>query len=486
MDDIQTIDDTLRMSPEALSRAPLPGEKYETEQQLARGGMGAIYQAKDLSIRRTVAIKVLLDQDAGEESRARFVEEAQITGQLAHPNIVPVYELETGEDGKLYYAMKLIQGETLKAILKGIRKGKASYLERYPLQRLLTIFLQACNAVAYAHSKGIVHRDLKPDNIMVGDFGEVLVVDWGLVKVLGTEEASPSGDLRSGDSIESVRDSQTMQGGILGTPSYMAPEQAVDSSSVTALADVYAMSAVLYSILTLKPPVKADNVRTILLDVIAGKIDDAGSQENVPAGLAAVAMKGLSRDPDDRYASIPDLQADVERWQAGFATVAESAGAWRQLRLFIVRHRALVAVSFLAVVGIILALSVGLLAAVKERREAEAARQAAVASEAAVREAQTAQRRSQLAASQASAESAMRALDQGRAAEARIRADAAVSILPDGPWGAYALGRVAEERGNPEAAQAHFRQARPTIPIFRKPGWRWGDCARPPTPYRRV
>ena len=402
MDDFEeTIDDATL--PPAVSQLPTLAinERYTRGDEVARGGMGAVYRAKDLNVRRTVAMKVLLDPESSDEIRARFIDEAQITGQLEHPNIVPVHELATDRDGNLYYAMKLIKGHTLKDILASIQKGDSEYLERYPLGRLLTIFLQACNAVAYAHSKGVVHRDLKPENIMVGDFGEVLVVDWGLVKILDRDEFLAPVEVGNlpdwvEEDIDSVRKSsvemRTMQGGCLGTPAYMAPEQAIDASTVTELADVYAMSAVLYSILTLSKPVSGGTVRAILVKVVSGEIPDATSAvdlphlpQGVPEGLAAVAMKGLAREPADRYASISELQQEVERWQSGFATLAESAGAGRQLQLFVGRHRALVLLSAVAMVTVIIALSIGLGVAIKERQEAEAARVVAVESETAIR-----------------------------------------------------------------------------------------------------
>ncbi|MCU0728312.1 MAG: serine/threonine protein kinase, partial [Planctomycetes bacterium] len=169
--------------------------------EIARGGMGAIVKILDNDIRRPVAMKVILGAD--DPSRLdRFVEEAQVTGQLEHPNIVPVHELGVDAQGRVFFTMKLVKGESLQAILdriadefeEGMTAGPAR--DRYPLSRLLAVFLKVCDAVAFAHSKGVIHRDLKPDNVMVGRFGEVLVMDWGLAKVTGSPDRPdrPSGE----------------------------------------------------------------------------------------------------------------------------------------------------------------------------------------------------------------------------------------------------------------------------------------------------
>ncbi len=155
------------------------GRKYDIGKLVAQGGMGAILSAKDLNIRRTVAMKVLLEPDkAAEDQILRFIEEAQITGQMEHPSIVPVHELGVDARGNVFYTMKLVKGDTLDGILDGIREGKAEFISKYRLPHLIGIFIKVCEAMAFAHSKNVVHRDLKPENIMVGEFGEVLVMDW--------------------------------------------------------------------------------------------------------------------------------------------------------------------------------------------------------------------------------------------------------------------------------------------------------------------
>ncbi|MEO6788549.1 MAG: FHA domain-containing serine/threonine-protein kinase [Chthoniobacteraceae bacterium] len=178
----------------AMVKRVLPEEflrekKYDIGKVVAQGGMGAILNAKDVTIERTVAMKVMLDANDA-DGLARFLNEAKVTGQLEHPSIVPVYELSVDENGQPYYTMKFVQGITLKKVLELMASGTEATLRKYPLPGLLTIFQKVCDALAFAHSKGIIHRDLKPENLMLGDYGEVLVMDWGLAKRVGSGEGA--------------------------------------------------------------------------------------------------------------------------------------------------------------------------------------------------------------------------------------------------------------------------------------------------------
>ncbi len=157
-----------------------PTSAYRPGREIARGGMGAVLDARDQKLGRSVAMKVMLRRNASEEEQQRFLQEARVLGQLAHPNIVPVHDVGTDEQGRLFYTMKLVVGVTLHEVIGKLKAGDKDTLAKYPLNALLTIFQKVCDAVAFAHSRGIIHRDLKPQNIMVGEFGEVLVMDWGL------------------------------------------------------------------------------------------------------------------------------------------------------------------------------------------------------------------------------------------------------------------------------------------------------------------
>jgi serine/threonine protein kinase len=342
----------------------LTAKRYAIGQQVARGGMGAILDAQQSAMKRHVAMKVMLEgSDAGDI--ARFVDEAQITGQLEHPNIVPVHELGVDENDQLFYTMKFVRGTTLKKVLDLLVQRDEASVKKYPLAALLTIFQKACDAIAFAHSKGVIHRDLKPENLMLGDFGEVLVMDWGLAKVFGghravgaslpgTDGAVPSSIQRS--IIASARGSapefgQTMAGTILGTPAYMAPEQARgEVETMDQRADLYSLGAILFEILHLRPPLTGDDPMAIVERAERGEIEWAlpdsalrNPHSALPPSLLAVCRKALARDPAHRYRRVADLQADIGAYQNGFATSAENAGMWKQTTLLVKRHKGIFA-----------------------------------------------------------------------------------------------------------------------------------------------
>ncbi|MFT5468610.1 MAG: serine/threonine protein kinase [Verrucomicrobiales bacterium] len=336
------------------------------EGEVARGGMGAIHLAEDPALRRRVAVKTMLSPDATSDELVRFVEEAQITGQHDHPGIVPVYELGVNEAGDPFYSMKFVHGRDLYAILGQIRKGDPLVIEEFPLHRLLMVFDRVCDAVAFAHAHGVIHRDLKPGNIRIGEFGEVLVMDWGLAKLLGhPEDEAVERDLTR--HVSSVRDGEesaefaTLAGSIMGSPQYMAPEQAAgENAKLDARSDIYALGAILYEILALRSPIQMEadeDIYAVLARSSAGQIEPPVSTKarRVPEALAKVAMKALALDRDDRYESVGALQREITAWLGGFATDAENAGLLRQLRLFVRRHKvastAAAMIALLLVVG---------------------------------------------------------------------------------------------------------------------------------------
>jgi serine/threonine protein kinase/WD40 repeat protein len=426
-----TVGDSGKESDKSVER------NYATMRELARGGMGKVFEARDQKLGRTVAMKVMLKANATEDERARFYQEARILGQLDHPNIVPIHDLGTDQRERPFYTMKLVQGATLHEILRKLRKGDEGALAMYPLSALLTIFQKVCDAVAFAHSRGIIHRDLKPQNIMVGEFGEALVMDWGLSKILSeppgaerapnrtTDNASPADSasteatalhdasnppapdtipasmdtppvemsVRSASSSEpksaaleknetvSSEPQLTMDGTILGTPHFMSPEQAEGRvSEIDERTDIFSLGAILYAILTLRPPVGGETVEEILSNVRRGTIitpskvdspvepvscapkapDKSNGPESfyplrhcpngrVPHALSAVTMKALSQSAAHRYASVSDLTTDIAAYQGGFATGAEEASALTLLRLFIERHKTLAVAATLVI-----------------------------------------------------------------------------------------------------------------------------------------
>ena len=261
------------------------GDKYKLGPVVAEGGMGIVREALDLSCRRIVAIKALpQNREIPKEDVARFIEEAQITSRLEHPNIPPIHELGFDVDKNAFYTMKYVRGVTLTEILLGIRKAKGTYAEQFPLSRLLNIFQKVCDAVAYSHSKGIAHCDLKPDNIMVCDFGEVMVMDWGLAcrigsplpveKIRKAQEEEEKEEKETSEPAPGKVDSsaRTTTGRILGTPGFIAPERIRGGILVDARSDIYSLGSTLYSILTLRPPISGDNISDLIRRILLGVI----------------------------------------------------------------------------------------------------------------------------------------------------------------------------------------------------------------------
>ncbi len=338
-----------------MSGQPASSSHYETGPLVNRGGMGAILEARQTSIQRTVAMKVILGP-ASEGAMARFVQEARITGQLEHPNIVPVHEIGVDEQQRLFYTMKFVKGITLHEALAGVRKRDPEALRRFTLAELLNIFQKICDAVAFAHSKGVIHRDLKPANVMIGDFGEALVVDWGLAKKLADITPESAGDPSP---PSPVRPLETLRGSVLGTPGFMSPEQARgDGERVDERSDIYALGAILHTLLYLSPPVVGKDATEALGNVQTPRSDsDTGdlphlSGGRLPESLQAVARKATGLKPENRYRTVADLQADVAAYQRGFATRAENATLWKQITLAVRRHRREAALSAFALAAV--------------------------------------------------------------------------------------------------------------------------------------
>jgi serine/threonine protein kinase len=335
-------------------------ERYSVLSEIARGGMGAILEVQDADLDRRVAMKVLLRDTRktgtgsgsgnGSDSKVstgpveRFIAEAQLTGSLEHPNIVPVHELGLDAQGRVYFTMKRVRGKSLRAVLDKLRQGHEGTLADFTQARLLNTLLKVCDAIEFAHSKGIVHRDLKPENIMVGEFGEVLVMDWGLAKQIG---AADIGGFSLGVSLgASDEDStQTREGTVSGTPAYMSPEQARGNiSQIDARTDVFCLGAMLYEMLCLVPPFISSSMTSALeqarthslmqprakLDsVLADKdLKRAFSQQGLerarrhPRELVAVAMKAMNERRERRYQSVRDFKRDIENFQGALPVSA--------------------------------------------------------------------------------------------------------------------------------------------------------------------
>lgn len=358
-----------RILPEEFLR----GRKYEIGGTLGQGGMGAVLSAREATTHRTVAMKVML-ANISETDVIRFIAEAQITSQLEHPNIVPVHELGVDEHDQVFYTMKHVQGVNLRTVLEKLRARDPETCAAYPLRRLLVVLLRVCDAMAFAHSRGVLHRDLKPENVMIGDFGEVLVMDWGLAKVLGTP-AEPIGDAAPAEptaplstSVSSARGlptaSLTVVGSLVGTPHYMSPEQArCEVETLDERSDVWSLGAILRYILSLTVPVPGDRSDEIAANVRAGILTPIPPQAHhcpggrVPESLIAVANKAQALPREDRYQSASEFRSEIDAYLGGFATNAERATALRQLWLLMLRHRAvtgvLVALFVLSIVFVV-------------------------------------------------------------------------------------------------------------------------------------
>jgi formylglycine-generating enzyme required for sulfatase activity len=288
--------------------------------EIARGGMGAVYRATDTAFEREVAVKVLLDRFAPTSGTARrFHDEARITGQLQHPNIPAVHDLGTLPDGRPFLAMKLIKGETLDDLLKARENPGADR------GRFVAAFEQVCQALAYAHAHNVIHRDLKPANVMVGSFGEVQVMDWGLAKVLGAREAERTDpeETASPTAIHSIRESDsafTQAGSVLGTPAYMPPEQAIGAiHKVDARSDVFGLGAILAVILTGKPPFLASSVETTRLQAAQGNVEECYTRLDASGAepeLVLLCKRCLSKKPGDRPADAGEVAKSVAELRA--------------------------------------------------------------------------------------------------------------------------------------------------------------------------
>jgi len=334
--------------------------RYLDEGEVARGGMGSIRRVYDQDARRRLALKVMLDArgegtPAGSEaSLGRFLEEAQVTSQLDHPGVVPVHEIGVDADDRVYFTMKLVKGDDLRAVFDRVADPND---EEWTTTRALNVMLRVCEAMAYAHAKGVIHRDLKPGNVMVGKYGEAYVMDWGLAKAVGREDRhdlrirpDSTASLKSErkDAAEETPDSPilTMGGDVVGTPAYMPPEQALGRvDEVGPPADVYAVGAMLYHLLAGRIPYTRPGgritARTILTMVIQGPPPPlAGLVGDAPAELVAIVEKAMEREIDDRYPEMTALARDLQAFLEKRVVLAYETGAWAELKKWVQRNRA--------------------------------------------------------------------------------------------------------------------------------------------------
>ena len=331
-----------------LEDADLPDlgdSKYAVIRKLGSGGMGTVYLAQDAELGRKVAVKVMNIADPSGALASRMTREAQIIALLEHPGIVPIHDVGTLEDGRVFYAMKLVHGRRLDESVDSVS-----------LADLLRIFQKVCEAVAFAHAHRVIHRDLKPENIMVGSFGEVLVMDWGVAKVLTGGRAEMNAALpEHGDmSFEEIERADTLPlfgpphgetggGTIIGTPAYMPPEQAKGRTELLdERSDVYALGAILYFLLTGRPPSDGNGTTARATMSVGQPARPRHIRSKIPKAIEAVCLKAMSERQEDRYSSAEEMGKDVLNFLDGSPVTAyrenlvETAVRWLGKNRFLV------------------------------------------------------------------------------------------------------------------------------------------------------
>jgi len=422
--------------------------RYGRQGELGRGGMGRVLLAFDEQLGREVAMKELLIK-TGDSSLSdgvsigvvtRFLREARVTGQLEHPGIVPVHELGRRDDGTIYYTMKRIRGRAFSAVLAEAR----SIEERL---ELLIHFRHVCEAVAYAHSRGVVHRDLKPDNVMVGEFGETVIVDWGLAKVRGEDDPRAADVSQRVQIGESDGAASTIDGHAIGTPAYMSPEQARgELNLIDERSDVWSLGAMLFELLTGRAPHQGDKAVEVLQKVIDDRPPKVRAVEpTAPPELAAIADRALLRDASSRYPNAEALAAEIRAFQDGRQVHAYDYSSLEMIRRFVQRHRAASVAAVVISVAVIAMTAVAwtMYTAERDKRStAESHRQAAVEQRDTVEAELSGVRRS---FARSLLEHAEAALDDGDPAAAAI----------------YAAGALLHDPANPNSPEHEERAADP-------------------------
>ena len=388
------------------------------------GGLGAVYVAHDEELHREVALKEIRDRHAHDpDSRSRFVQEAEITGRLEHPGIIPVYGLGTYADGRPFYAMRFIKGDNLKDAIAHFHEadvaGRDPGERALALRELLRRFVDVCNAMAYAHSRGILHRDLKPNNILLGPYGETLVVDWGLAKPVGRPEEASRTEEETLRPDSAGSGNPTRPGDTPGTPAYMSPEQAAgDLDRLGLRSDVYSLGATLYCLLTGRAPVEDRDVDVVLGKVRRGEFPPPRAVKRaIDPALEATCLKAMALVPEGRYASPIALADDIEHWLAGEPVSVYRETTGERLARWSRRHRSLIQA------GMVTLLVVTLVSVIASVRVESARRGEAEATKREVDSANDARTQRNLA---------VEALHQARRARAILTMEKALSLCEQG------------------------------------------------------
>ncbi|MCM8539274.1 MAG: serine/threonine protein kinase [Lentisphaeraceae bacterium] len=343
----------------------LENVKYGPKTLIGEGAQKKVYKVYDQSCSREVAMAVLKNESPQDE--AQFLREGRITALLEHPNIMPVYETGKDSEDKFFFTMKLVNGETLQTILDKLQKGSDTENAQYPLLSRLSIFLKVCEALSFAHYKGIIHRDLKPENIQVGEFGEVLLSDWGLANML-FEKCDEK--ILNDKPLNEIDLKVSLKGLIKGTPGYIAPEILNSKNAYSIQSDIFALGAILHNILTQTVPVNASTAQECIEKTKLGNIEPFYTEcTAVHDSLKAICNKALKVKKDERYQSVDEIIHDLNKYLGGFATSAEEAGFLTQLNLFYKRNRRICNLSFVFTLLITFLSAYGIYSIQKEERK---------------------------------------------------------------------------------------------------------------------
>jgi len=338
-----------------------PASRYQVLRFHAAGGLGEVFLAEDVELHREMALKEIKRAHTGHKDlRVRFLLEAEITGNLEHPGIVPIYGLGTYPDGRPYYAMRFIRGHTLAAAIQLFHQKAPVRFDALEFRQLLGRFVAVCQAIAYAHNRGVLHRDVKPDNIMLGKFGETLVVDWGLAKVVGRPDAGAPGPGGEGllNPLRGGLAQTTM--GVVGTPAYMSPEQAAGKvEELGPATDVYSLGATLYALLTNRAPFKGPVVEVIKQVERGEWLPPRQIQGSVPPALDAICRKAMALRPEDRYGSALALAEDVEHFLGDEPVAAYQEPAGARLRRWMRKRPKRVTAAAVLLVAAVIGLTLG-------------------------------------------------------------------------------------------------------------------------------
>lgn len=346
--------------------APMPRQwlsgslKYTDFMPLTEGGTAELQTCLDKNLHRTVVYKTLhAHLQSSELETARFLREARVTAMIAHPGTVPVYELGRDRSGELFFTMKKLEGLDLRSILLAIAAKDRTVIEEYPLAVLVDVLIQTCQTVSYAHTQGVIHRDLKPANILVGAFGEVTVLDWGLAKVRG-EQASTDVEeavFKEATGKKAVSLELTQPGKRYGTPLYMSPEQARGDDNLDERADVYNLGSILFEMITAKNLVWGNDVEEVLTQVLERPTpipSEIAPDRDIPPQLEAICLRALEKAPEDRYQSVNELVQDLSAYRTARPISVYRASALVRLMRWRDRNALPLAAALGVLVGVVL------------------------------------------------------------------------------------------------------------------------------------